>query len=143
MCVIHETQLTQRADGRGSLVAIEGLVDVSFDIKRVYYIFGTMPGVRRGCHAHHRTNQFAVCVSGSCRFVMDDGLERVEHRLSGSAAGLLIEPMVWHEMDDFSPDCVLLVLADALYDRADYIADYNQFLALARARHGDLHRLTA
>lgn len=140
MSVIHETQLTRRADGRGGLVAIEGLVDVSFDIKRVYYIFGTRADVRRGCHAHHRTTQMAVCVTGSCRFIMDDGEERVEHRLGDNARGLRIDPMVWHEMDDFSPDCVLLVLADALYDPADYIADYARFLDLVRAR---THRLSA
>jgi dTDP-4-dehydrorhamnose 3,5-epimerase-like enzyme len=131
MSLIHHTQLTAREDGRGALVAIEGLVDVPFVIRRIYYIFGTKNDVRRGCHAHYRLTQMAICVSGSCRFVMDDGSERVEQLLDSKTTGLLIEPMVWHEMYDFSPDCVLLVLADGPYDRADYITDYGQFRHLA------------
>jgi hypothetical protein len=35
-------------------------------------------------------------------------------------------------MHDFSADCVLLLLASAVYDEADYIRDYDEFLALAR-----------
>jgi dTDP-4-dehydrorhamnose 3,5-epimerase-like enzyme len=132
MSVLHETPLNSRVDERGALVAIEGLADVAFDIKRVYYIFGTKAGVRRGCHAHYRLNQMAVCITGSCRFVMDDGTERAERLLDCHATGLLIKPMVWHEMYDFSPDCVLLVLANAPYDREDYIHHYEQFLELAR-----------
>lgn len=134
MSVIQETLLKTRVDERGSLVAIEGQRDVPFDIKRVYYIFGSQPHVRRGGHAHYRLKQMAVCVAGSCRFLMDDGIERRTHVLDRQSRGLIIDPMVWHEMDNFSPDCVLLVLADAVYDRADYISDYGEFLTLAHAR---------
>ncbi len=143
MSVIQETHLIQRKDSRGSLVAIEGLVDVAFDIKRIYYISGTGTDVRRGCHAHFHLKQMAVCVQGSCRFVLDNGFERVEHLLDNSATGLVIEPMVWHEMYDFSPDCVLLVLADAPYDKADYLHDYGRFIELAQSRAGDVNRLVA
>ena len=65
--------------------------------------------------------------------VLDDGSRRISMCLDDPATGLLIEPMVWHEMSDFSPDCVLLVLADAPYDEADYIRDHADFLALAGA----------
>ena len=57
----------------------------------------------------------------------------MEVRLDDPATGLTLPPMVWHEMKDFSPDCVLMVLADAAYDEADYIRDYGEFLAMARA----------
>ncbi len=143
MSLIQETYLNPKSDARGTLVAIEGLAEVSFDIKRVYYIIGTTGDVVRGLHAHHRLTQMAVCLTGSCRFVMDDGFERAEHVLDSHAKGLLIEPMVWHEMRDFSPDCVLLVLADAPYDRTDYIHDYGQFVQLAHARASRTQRLVA
>ena len=39
----------------------------------------------------------------------------------------MIEPRVWHYMRNFSPDCVLLLLADQHYDEADYIRDYEEF----------------
>ncbi|APJ16129.1 TPA: WxcM-like domain-containing protein [Aeromonas hydrophila] len=114
-------------DERGQLVAIEGNRQIPFDIKRVYYLFGTKPGVARGFHAHKKLKQLAVCIKGSCRFVMDDGDNKEEVILSTPDKGLLIDAMQWHEMYDFSDDCVLMVLADQLYDESDYIRDYGLF----------------
>ncbi len=115
-------------DERGSLVALEGDRSVPFDIKRVYYIFGTKEGVSRGFHAHRNLKQVAVCVTGSCRFVLDNGKQKEEIILNSATKGLLIEDLTWREMYDFSPDCVLLVLASEYYDEADYIRDYQAFL---------------
>jgi dTDP-4-dehydrorhamnose 3,5-epimerase-like enzyme len=115
-------------DERGSLVALEGSKSVPFDIKRVYYIFGTKEGVSRGFHAHRNLKQVVVCVTGSCRFVLDNGKSREEIILDSAATGLVIEDLTWREMHDFSQDCVLLVLASEYYDEADYIRDYQKFL---------------
>lgn len=115
-------------DERGSLIALEANKNIPFDIKRVYYIFATQMGVRRGLHAHKKLNQVAVCVTGSCKFLLDDGYTRQVLELNTPNRGLLIKQMVWREMFDFSPDCVLMVLADAYYDEGDYIRDYDQFI---------------
>jgi dTDP-4-dehydrorhamnose 3,5-epimerase-like enzyme len=115
-------------DERGSLVALEGNKNVPFDIKRVYYIFGTKEGVSRGFHAHRNLKQVAVCVTGSCRFILDNGKQREEVALDKSTTGLLIDDLTWREMYDFSPDCVLMVLASEYYDESDYIRDYQEFL---------------
>lgn len=120
-----------KGDERGSLVAIEEGRDVPFPIARAYYLYGTREGVTRGLHAHRQLRQVAVAVAGSCAMLLDDGRARTTVLLNDPAAGLLLEPMVWHEMSDFTDDCVLLVLADAPYDEADYIRDYQQFLSLA------------
>ena len=125
--------LALRGDERGRLVAIEGLSDVPFAIARVYYVYATTPGTTRGLHAHRALNQLAVAVAGSCTMLLDDGAGQVEVRLDDPATGLTLPPMVWHEMKDFSPHCVLMVLADAVYDEADYIRDYGAFLTMARA----------
>jgi len=114
-------------DERGSLVALEANKSIPFNIKRVYYIFGTNPGVARGFHAHKTLKQVAVCVAGSCRMLLDDGYKKEKVLLDSPAKGLLIEGLVWHEMHDFSTDCVLLVLASEHYDEADYIRDYQVF----------------
>lgn len=116
-------------DRRGSLVALEGQRTVPFAIQRVYYLFGTKAGVSRGYHAHRRLQQVAVCVAGRCRMVLDDGVSRESVWLDSPTRGLMIRSMVWREMHDFTPDCVLLVLASAHYDEADYIRDYQQFRA--------------
>ncbi len=123
--------LAVRGDERGRLVAIEQMGDAPFAIARVYYVYGTTPGTTRGHHAHRALNQMAVAVAGSCTMLLDDGASKASVRLDDPAVGLTLPPMVWHEMSDFSPDCVLMVLADAAYDEADYIRDHDQFAELA------------
>lgn len=124
--------LQTHGDERGSLVALEEGHNIPFAIKRVYYMFKTKDGVRRGFHAHKQLKQVAIAVRGSCRFALDDGKERVEILLDNPAQGLLIESFMWREMYDFSDDCVLMVLADQHYDESDYIRDYNEFLKQAK-----------
>ncbi len=115
-------------DDRGSLVAIEGKKNIPFDIKRVYYIFGTKIDVSRGFHAHHKLKQVAICIAGSCRFILDNGKKKEEVLLENPNQGLIVDNMIWHEMYDFSYDCILMVLANDYYEESDYIRDYNVFL---------------
>jgi len=117
-----------KGDDRGSLIALEQKKEIPFDIKRVYYIFGTKEGVRRGFHAHKNLRQVAVCVKGSCKFLLDDGKEKQIVELNLPDVGLFIDRLIWHEMFDFSENCVLMVLADDYYDEGDYIRDYEKFL---------------
>ncbi len=117
-------------DARGSLIAIEENINIPFAIQRVYYIFNTQEGVRRGFHAHKMLRQVLICVSGSCRVLLDDGSEKITIVLDEPSKGLLVEPMIWHEMYDFSPDCVLLVMVNDFYNETDYIRDYHDFMAL-------------
>ncbi|MCY7262262.1 sugar 3,4-ketoisomerase [Pseudomonas protegens] len=132
MSLIKWIEFQVLGDDRGSLVALEHGRNVPFDIRRVYYIYKTEPGVSRGYHAHRDLRQVAMCVAGSCRMVLDNGRVREEVVMSCATRGLLIESMVWREMHDFSDDCVLLVLASELYDESDYIRNYEQFLQESR-----------
>jgi dTDP-4-dehydrorhamnose 3,5-epimerase-like enzyme len=125
--LIKEILFPPLGDDRGSLVALETYKTVPFDVKRVYYIFGTKAGVSRGFHAHRALQQVAVCVAGKCRMVLDDGRKREHVWLDSPTKGLLIGDLVWREMHDFSPDCVLLVLASEHYNEADYIRSYDDF----------------
>ena len=120
--------LQSHGDERGSLVSLEQDKNIPFVIRRVYYIFGTKEDVRRGFHAHKELRQLAIAVRGSCNFLLDDGNEKKEVVLNDPMCGLLIESYVWREMYNFSEDCVLLVLADQLYDESDYIRSYDQFI---------------
>jgi dTDP-4-dehydrorhamnose 3,5-epimerase-like enzyme len=121
------SQFTPRGDSQGWLIALEEGLQVPFPIKRVYYIYGTKSSVKRGKHAHKKLRQLAICLKGSCRFFMDDGKSQKEFTLDRNTQGLVIEPMVWHEMDDFSEDCILLVLASDLYAESDYIRSRAEF----------------
>ncbi len=118
-------------DEKGKLISLEENKNIPFNIKRVYYIFGTLENVRRGFHAHYKIEQMAVCIKGSCKFLMDNGKIKDVVTLNNNYTGLLIPPMIWHEMFDFSPDCVLMVLADDYYYESDYIRNYNDFIKLA------------
>lgn len=130
MSLLQFVNFPTLGDERGSLVALEANKTVPFDIKRVYYIFGTQALVSRGFHAHKNLKQVAVCITGKCRMVIDDGKERVDTWLDSPTKGLLINDLVWREMHDFSDDCVLLVLASEHYDETDYIRDYQKFIKL-------------
>lgn len=123
--------LRVRGDSRGSLIALDRSTGVPFEIARAYFIYDTRQSISRGCHAHFRLNQLAVAVHGGCTLVLDDGDARESFRLASPDQGLLIGPMVWREMHDFTSDCVLLVLADAAYDEQDYIRDFDEFRRLA------------
>lgn len=115
-------------DDRGKLVVLESCRDVPFEIKRIFYIFGVNGSAVRGCHAHYKTRQYLVAVSGYCRIKLDNGKVQDDYFLDSPDKGLLQDAMVWGEMYDFSDDCVLLVMADDYYDESDYIKDYNEFL---------------
>ena len=115
-------------DNRGSLIALENGHNLPFDVKRVYYIYGTKDGVSRGFHAHRKLKQMLIAVRGSVTVKCEYGDRKKEYALNRPDEGLLIEGLVWREMHDFSPDCVLVVLADEYYSESDYIRDYETFL---------------
>jgi len=115
-------------DRRGQLIAIEALKDIPFEVKRVYFLYNTTPGVSRGFHAHKALQQVLICVSGSCRILLDNGRERESVILDSPAKGVYVSNTMWREMHDFSDDAVLLVLASEYYDEQDYIRDYQDFI---------------
>ena len=116
-------------DERGQLVALEEFKDIPFRIKRVYYMYDTLEGVVRGFHAHKSLEQILICIHGSCKIRLDNGRgEKKVIPLEKPYEGLYVSNDMWREMFDFSPDAVLMVLASELYDEADYIRDYDEFL---------------
>ncbi|MEO3991182.1 sugar 3,4-ketoisomerase [Pseudocitrobacter cyperus] len=127
---INIIPLQTHGDDRGNLVSLEETNNIPFSIKRVYYMYDTRNDTRRGFHAHKKLKQLVIALKGTCRFVLDDGKERVEVVLDNPAQGLLLDSLIWREMYDFSDDCVLVVLADSHYDENDYIRNYDDFLKL-------------
>lgn len=126
--LIQLIDIPQCGDARGALSVAELGGVLPFSVRRAYWIHGTKLGVSRGFHAHKQLRQLCVCVAGSVRLSLFDGHREESVVLDSSAKGLLIGPRLWREMHDFSPDCVLMVFADAEYDEADYIRDRDQFI---------------
>lgn len=116
-------------DDRGNLVVIEGEgMDIPFDIKRVFYIYGSDDKVVRGQHANRETEFLLVNVGGSSKVKVDNGTETAVIELNKPGLGLYLPPMLWKDMYDFSPDSILLVLASRHYDEHEYIRDYSEYL---------------
>ena len=119
-----------KGDHRGQLVAIESHKDIPFEIKRIFYIYGTDNNVVRAQHAHHSTIQYLICVNGSCSVTLDDGYCKKTYELDRPYIGLLKKEMVWVEIHHFSHDSILMVLANNMYLKEDYITDYGEFMRL-------------
>ena len=116
-------------DERGNLVVIEGDgMDIPFDIKRVFYIYGSDSEVVRGSHANIETEFLLVNVSGISKVRVDNGSEEAVIELNRPRMGLYLPAMLWKDMYDFSSDSVLLVLASRHYDAGEYIRDYDEYL---------------
>lgn len=116
-------------DERGKLVVAEGEIDIPFEIKRVFYIYGSDPDVVRGQHANRLSEFVLINVAGSSKVMITDGEDREIVELSRPMDGVYIPRMIWKEMYDFSADSVLLVLASTHYDGSEYIRDYDRYLA--------------
>ena len=128
MNLIKLIQFKSLGDDRGQLISLETNKNIPFEIKRVYYIYDTLAGVRRGFHAHKQLEQVLVCTYGSCHILLDDGKTKQTVKLDRPDQGLYVGTMLWREMYDFSPNCILTVLASELYSEEDYIRDYELFM---------------
>lgn len=122
-------EFAQKGDDRGRLVVIEELEDIPFEIKRIFYIYGTEGDVVRGRHANKLSEFVLVNVMGSSkvRTLEKDGTETV-FTLDRPHTGIYIPRGVWKDMYDFSEDSVLLVMASTHYDASEYIRDYDSFI---------------
>ena len=118
----------ENGDERGKLVVIEGLKDVPFDIKRIFYIYDSDNDVIRGCHANRRTEFVLINICGSSKVKIKDGRIEEVFALDKPYIGIYLPRMTWKEMYDFSSDSILLVLASEPYEPKEYIRDYEEFL---------------
>lgn len=119
-------------DHRGNLTFVEGGVHVPFDIARVYYLYDVPGGAERGGHAHRELFQLMIAMSGSFDVILDDGVDKRRVHLNRSHRGLLITPMVWRELDNFSSGSVCMVIASNRYEEADYYREYDAYLDARR-----------
>ena len=127
-------EFQRHGDDRGMLVALEEGREIPFEVKRVYYMYDTVQGVRRGFHAHKCVEQILVCVHGSCKIYLDNGEETEVVELNTPYEGLYIPNDMWREMYDFSSDAVLMVLASVIYDESDYIRSYDEFIKYVKGK---------
>lgn len=129
MMNVQMLEFPQHGDDRGHLVVVEGLKDVPFEIRRVFYIYGSDSDVVRGCHANRKSEFVLINVAGQSKVRARDGLgNEAVFSINRPHTGLYLPKMIWKDMYDFSPDSVLLVLSSEPYDPQEYIRDYDEFV---------------
>lgn len=119
-------------DHRGSLISIEPMNQIPFEIKRIFYIFNNSDNQPRGMHAHRGDKQFLFCPSGSVSIHLTNGIDNDIILLDSPEKGLLVETMVWLEMHNFSEDCSLMVISSEMFNESDYIRDYDSYIREVR-----------
>lgn len=125
----------QKGDERGHLVIVESDKDVPFEIKRIFYIYGSDSTVVRGQHANKKSEFVLINVSGTSKVRVKDGRgNEAIFDLNRPHTGIYLPKMVWKDMYDFSPDSVLLCLSSEHYDPDEYIRDYDEFVKLVNKR---------
>ena len=120
-------ELPKVTDPRGNLTFVENSNHIPFDIKRVYYLYDVPGGAERGGHGHKALQQLIIPLSGSFDISIDDGIRSKIYRMNQANKGLLICPMIWREITDFSSGAVCLVLASDYYIESDYYRNYEEF----------------
>lgn len=124
-------EFQQKGDDRGHLVIVEGMKDIPFKIKRVFYIYGSDKDVVRGNHANRKSEFVLINVAGTSKVLVKDGKgNEAVYSLNRPHTGIYLPQMVWKEMYDFSPDSVLLCLASTNYDAEEYIRNYDDFVKI-------------
>jgi len=118
----------------GGLTVIENILpNEAGDFKRIYMLHNFLGDTERGNHAHKRLTQRIVCVSGSCKLFLHDGVESDTFELRATdEIGILINPGVWRTIDSSTTDCILIVFASHSYDANDYIHSFDEFMEWKR-----------
>jgi dTDP-4-dehydrorhamnose 3,5-epimerase-like enzyme len=119
--------LPRITDPRGNLTVVESIRDVPFEICRIFYLYDVPGGATRAGHAHRGLQELIIAVAGSFDVAVDDGRDSKLFSLNRSYYGLLVPPMIWREIENFSSGSVCLVVCSAPYDESDYYRDYEEF----------------
>ncbi len=128
--MINEIKLKKVIDSHDGVLSIaESGNEIPFKIKRVYYIYDfKTKKSKRGFHAHKNLEQVIFSISGEFSITLDDGEKKHTHTLNNPNKGVFIGKRIWHTMNNFSEDCIIIVFASELYREDDYIRDYNDFI---------------
>lgn len=120
------------SDRKGNLTVVENKETLPFDVKRVYYLYDVPGGESRGAHAHRKLEQLIVAASGSFKVTLDDGRSKRSFFLNRPYQGLYVKPGLWRDLEDFSSGAVCMVLASEVYQKEDYIRNYDEFLVFRK-----------
>lgn len=114
----------------GVLTSITGGLEIPFEIKRTFFLTDMIQQASRGNHANIQNQVVLIALKGEFEAILHDGESHKSFILNNSASGLLIREGIWRELKNFSKDAICVVLCSEIYDPADYINDFEAFLAI-------------
>lgn len=123
-------ELPRFLDSRGNLSFVEQFTHIPFEIKRTYWIYDVPGGEARGGHAYKENQEFIIALSGSFDVIIDNGKEKKTYTLNRSYYGLYVPKGTWREMNNFSTNSLAVILSSTLYDKKDYVFDYEQYKSM-------------
>lgn len=123
-------ELPKILDKRGNLSFVEQFTHIPFEIKRTYWIYDVPGGESRGGHAYKENKEFIIALSGSFDVIVESNGVKKTFTLNRSYYGLYIPNGTWREMDNFSTNSLALILSSTVYDKNDYVFDYEQFKSM-------------
>ena len=127
--IVHFPKIHNRA---GNITSIQNNIEIPFSVQRIYYLYDIPGGESRGAHGHKELEQLVIAASGSFDITIDDGKNKKTVQLSRPYMGLHIKPGIWRDITNFSSGSICLVLASHCYTEADYLRNYDEFLAYVK-----------
>lgn len=121
-------EIPRIGSSNGHISVIQGMDNLPFFIRRVFYLYDIPGGEDRGAHAHKSCHQFLIAASGAFEVMLDDGKNKRTVRLDRPYYGLHIPPGLWAAEQTFSSGAICLVITSHPYRENDYIRNYDDFL---------------
>ncbi len=114
----------------GILTLAELRRDIPFEVRRVFWTYGTPSDVTRGRHAHHRTETVLVAVSGKIIVSTElPGGQLEKFTLDSPDRGLYLPPLCWRSMT-YTVSAVQVAFESNDYSDEDYIRSLDDFRAM-------------
>lgn len=121
-------ELIHFADDDGCLCPLE-FDGLPFMPVRSFFVSNVPAGTTRGNHAHFKTEQLLICLSGQLKIKLTDGVSQVEHVLKPHQ--MVYAPnLIWDSVTFITGSDLLLVLCSTNYNKDDYIENWGQFKSI-------------
>ena len=135
-CRIIDIKKVVETDGT-LLVVEDGANPIPFQIHRLFWVRDVAEGSSRGDHATKKTKLILIPVHGTCKVRVDDGENEEVICMDDPSKGLYIDEMIWRSMFDFSADCVMMAIADHVFEPGnETYDDYEEYLQALREKDG-------
>jgi len=118
----------QFIDERGCLTAIEHVI-LPFNPVRSFLIHDAPVAQIRGGHAHYKTQQFLICIQGSVKVYLHDGMKQLITIL-GQGETIYIPNLVWDSQEFLEEHTIMIVYCSTPFDKNDHINDFKPFTEL-------------